>query len=42
MKILLYDRLTDDNKEGVYVSNSYYKTTEFTEKYKYAFFKILT
>ena len=37
-----YDELEEDEKQGTFLINSYYKTSEFKDKYKQALFLILT
>ena len=37
----IYDELDDDNKEGIFIGNPYYKTDEFQDKYKQALFNLL-
>ena len=37
----IYDKLKDDQKQNVFIVNPYYKSKEFKEKYKLAFFHIM-
>jgi len=37
----VYDRLPKDKRKNIFIKNEYYKTTEFKEEYKQAFFLLL-